>query len=185
MMIKYLGPLLAALGFLALVLPAQAQGVQLLLEDDQLLKNGRSAVHSGNLEKAKFYYEEALKRNSLSEIELITVHSDLCVTYMYLEQFEDAIVQCQASLELQSNRWETLNNLGTVYLVMGNYLEAIQVYEKGLKMKPKSRILLFNMDIAQRRLQEARIRQDFEMEKTDLDEGDEFQSQSLINSGYK
>lgn len=181
MKIKPLGLLLGLLGVLAITAPAQAQRVTLLLQDDQLLKNGRNAVHSGNLEKAMFYYEQALKRASLSKLELMAVHNGLCVTYMYLERFEEAIVQCKESLNLQSNKWDTMNNLGTVYLLMGNYPEAIRVYEKALRMKPKSKILLFNMEIAQRRSQEALIRLEIEQEKNGLDEDNRFQGSAALD----
>lgn len=144
------------LGLVFLTATAQAQRVELLLEDDQLLKSGRAALHAGNLERALFYYEKAIERKaSISRIEMITVYNGLCVTYMYLGRFEEALEQCQASLELQPNRWETMNNLGTVYLVMGDYSEAILTYEKALKMKSGSGILLRNMEIAQQRMREA------------------------------
>lgn len=182
MKMKPLGLLLGLLGVLAITTPAQAQSVQLLLEDDQLLKNGRNAVHSGNLEKAMFYYEQALKREkSLSRIEMTAVHNDLCVTYMYLERFEEAIVQCKASLNIQSNKWETMNNLGTVYLVMGNFPVAINIYERALRMKPKSKILLFNMDIAQKRSQEARIKLEIEQEKNRLGDDGHFQRSAALD----
>lgn len=156
-MILFLG----LLGLVFLTSTAQAQRVELLLEDDQLLKSGRSALHAGNLERALFYYEKAIERKaSISRIEMITVHNGLCVTYMYMERFEEALEQCQTSLELQPNRWETMNNLGTVYLVMGDYPQAILTYEKALKMKSGSRILLRNMEIAQQRMREARMPQE-------------------------
>lgn len=181
MKITLLGLLLGVLSVLTIAAPAQSQSISLLLEDDQLLKNGRKAVHSGNLEKAMFYYEEALKRNSLSRLELVDVHNGLCVTYMYLEHFEKAIVQCRESLKIQSNKWDTMNNLGTVYLVMGNFNEAIKIYEKALKMKPKSKILLFNMEIAQRRSQEALIRLEIEQEKNGFYEDDRFQGSAALD----
>lgn len=181
MKIRPLRFLLGILGVLAITTPAYGQTIQLLLQDDQLLKNGRNAVHSGNLEKAKFYYEEAIKRKSLSRIEMIDVHNGLCVTYMYLEFFEKAIVQCEASLNLQSNKWDTMNNLGTVYLLMGNYPEAIKVYERALRMKPKSKILLFNMEIAQNRMQKARIRLEIEQEKNGLSDDDRYQGSAATD----
>ncbi len=184
MKIKPFGILVLLLGVFALTTPAQAQRVELLLQDDQLLKNGRKAVHSGNLEKAMFYYEEALKRKSLSRIELIDVHNGLCVTYMYLEHFEKAIVQCKASLTLQSNKWDTMNNLGTVYLLMGNYPEAIKIYERALRMKPKSKILLFNMEIAQKRSQEAQIRLEIEQEKNGLNKDDWYQGSAASDQKH-
>ena len=125
--------------------------IQVLIEDDQLLKEGREAIHSGQLDQAVFYYEQALYRGQLSRKELIVVHSDLCVAYMYLERFDDAIKQCKKSIFMQPNRWESFNNLGTVYLVQGDYENALAVYEKALKMKPDSRILKFNYDLARKR----------------------------------
>ncbi|MEE8295968.1 MAG: tetratricopeptide repeat protein [Sphingomonadales bacterium] len=181
MKINPLRLLLVLLGVLAITTSAQSQTISLLLEDDQLLKNGRKAVHSGNLEKAMFFYEEALKRSSLSRLELIDVHNGLCVTYMYLEYFEEAIVQCKAALRIQSNKWDTMNNLGTVHLVMGNYSEAIKIYEKGLKMKPKYKILLFNMEIAQKRSLEARIRLEIEQEKNGFQEDDRYQGSAALD----
>lgn len=162
---KFIGTILTALSFMVLSGPVGAQGVQLLLEDDQLLKNGRKALHDGNLERALFYYEKAINRKGLSKMEMITIHSDLCVTYMYLERFDDAIVQCEASLALRPNRWETVNNLGTVYLVRGDFKEAIAVFERGLKMKSKSRVLQFNLELAKKRAQEEQIRLEIETEK--------------------
>jgi tetratricopeptide (TPR) repeat protein len=135
----------------------QAQRVELILKDDALLVGGRNALHAGNYDRAAFYYEEAIKRKSLSKLEMIEVHNGLCVTYMYLEKFEDAIVQCEESIDLQNNRWQTYNNLGTVYLVMGDYDNAIATYEKALKMKPKSQILQFNLGIAKERRNARRI----------------------------
>ncbi len=157
MKMKFLGIFLGVFGALFFAQSANAQRVELLLQDDQLLKGARSALQNGNHERALFYLEEALKRKNLSRIEMIEVHNDLCVTYIYVERFEEAIEQCQASIEIQSNRWETYNNLGTVYLVMGAYQNAIDTYEKALKMKPKSQILLFNLDIAKQRLAKSMV----------------------------
>jgi tetratricopeptide (TPR) repeat protein len=157
-LMKFAAAIVAIVTFGQQIPETGAQGIQLLIEDDQLLKNGRNAVHAGNLEKALFYYEEALKRKaSLSRIELVAIHSDLGVTYMYLERFEEAIAQWESSLEIQSNKWETLNNLGTVYLVMGQYQNALDAYNRALAMKPKSKILLLNLDIARTRLLETNI----------------------------
>ena len=151
MKVKFVGIFLGVLGIFAFLSSANAQRVELLFHNNQLLQGGRHALQSGNYDRAMFYYEKALERGSLSINEKRDVHSGLCLAYMSMDRFTEAIEQCEASLAIQSNRWETVNNLGTVYLIMGDYENAIQVFERGLKMKPKSEILNFNLDIAHQR----------------------------------
>lgn len=165
MRIKIISFVLGLLATAFITSGAQAQRVELILKDDALLVGGRTALHAGNYDRAAFYYEEAIKRKSLSRIEMIEVYDGLCVTYMYLEKFEDAIKQCEASINLQNNRWQTYNNLGTVYLVMGDYDNAIATYEKALKMKPRSQILQFNLGIAKERRNARQINGSYEDDK--------------------
>lgn len=152
MKIKFSGIFLGLFAGLVFISQANAQRVELLFDEDQLLKSGRKAVQAGNYDRALFYYEEALKRKDFSHHQRVKLHSDLCVVYMYVDRFDEAITQCEKSLELQSNRWETLNNLGTVYLVIGDYEKAIEFYEKGLKMKSGSEILKSNLELAKQSL---------------------------------
>lgn len=175
-------PLILAAFFLMALTPAPLvlstvqPRTQVLLDDDELLKMGREAVHNGQLDKAAHYYEEALERGNLSLKELTVVHSDLCVAYMYLERFDEAIAQCKASLFMVPNRWETMNNLGTVYLVQGDYESALDVYQRALKMKPNSRILQFNYDLAKKRSELAGS-QDIQFKGPQISDGEE-------DSGY-
>ncbi|MCH8347804.1 MAG: tetratricopeptide repeat protein [Proteobacteria bacterium] len=124
----------------------------MLFDSNELIKAGKKAIHQGRVEKAVYYYEKALKRGaSIGKRDMIHLRSDLCVAYMYMERFEEALRQCKIGLYLMPNRWETLNNLGTLYLLQGDYDNAIVHYRKALKMKPNSSILNKNWEIALQR----------------------------------
>ncbi len=178
MKFKLIGFFLGIFGVFAILSSANAQRVELLFDNNQLLKGGNHALQSGNYDRAKFYFEKALASRNLSINETRDVHNGLCVTYMSLKRFTEAIEQCEASLDIQSNKWEILNNLGTVYLVMGDYENAIRAYEKALRMKPKSEILHFNLDIAPQRQSGKQINQGIEKENQNW-----FSSSELVESG--
>lgn len=138
--------------------PTQASmKIQIVMSKDELLQKGKDAFHSGQLEKAALYYETAIYKRSLSDQDKVVALSDLCVTYMFLERYGEAIEMCEASLDLLPNRWETVNNLGTVFLVQGDYKNAIRQYERGLSMKPNSRVLKANKRLAVKRAEEASL----------------------------
>lgn len=130
--------------------PASAITVEILLAHNESIKNGREAMHDGRLEDAAYYYEQALNNRSrqVSKREMVLLRSDLCVAYMYMARFEEAIEQCKIGLDLKPNRWETLNNLATAFLIQGDYENAIALYQKALKMNPGSRVLTKNIGIA-------------------------------------
>lgn len=135
-------------------------------------------MHSGNFDRAMFYFEKALGSRNLSTNEKRDVHNGLCLAYMSLEKFTEAITQCKASLDIQSNKWETLNNLGTVYLIMGDYENSIRAYEKALRMKPNSEILHLNLDIAHQRQGRNQINPGIEKENNNWFSGSE-----MVESG--
>ena len=136
--------------------PASAITLEIFFESDQLVKQGKKAIKQGQLEKAAYYYEQALKKKyQIGRRDMIQLRSDLCVAYMYMERFEEALNQCKIGLDLLPNRWETLNNLGTVYLLQGDYDNALRIYNKALKMKPNSSVLNKNWEITTQRISDA------------------------------
>lgn len=141
--------------FLLLPTAASAFKVEIIIDNDELYSAAKRSFHQGKLEEAAYYYSEAIRRHALSDQATVVAHSDLCVTLLFLERFDEAVAQCKVALDLMPNRWETLNNLGTVYLVRGDYGSAIAAYERALGMKPNSHILRSNKQLAIRRAKEA------------------------------
>jgi len=141
---------------ISVAMPASAITVEIFVSSDELYKSGKRAIQAGQLEKAAYYYEQALRhKGSIARKDMIELRSDLCVAYMYLGRYEEALRQCKIGVDLLPNRWETLNNLGTVYLLQGDYENALATYERALKMKPDSGVLNKNWDIATARAQAA------------------------------
>ncbi|HXV74277.1 MAG TPA: tetratricopeptide repeat protein [Sphingomonadales bacterium] len=134
---------------------AHAIKIEIVIDNDELYSAAKRAFHAGKLEDAAELYAEAITRKALSDMQTVVAHSDLCVTYLFLERFDEAVEQCEISLHLMPNRWETLNNLGTVYLVKGDFSQALAAYERALGMKPGSRILKANKQLTIRRANEA------------------------------
>lgn len=157
--------------------PASAITIELIFDSDEWVKQGRKAIQQGKLEKAAFYYEKALKNKaSIGKMDMIQLRSNLCVAYMYMERFEEALKQCKIGLDLKPNRWETLNNLGTVYLLQGDYDKAFFHYRKALKMRPNSSVLNQNWEIALQRAEAAK-------ESTLLQDVDDISGHPFNNDG--
>lgn len=154
---KFLMFFLSLFLFISVQIPSQAITIEIIFDNDELIKNARKAMHEGRLEEAAGYYEQALraKGRKVSKAEMIHARSDLCVAYMYLARFEEAIRQCKIGLDLKPNRWETLNNLATAFLMQGDYENAQALYQRALRMNPRSRVLLKNIEIARIRAEAA------------------------------
>jgi len=153
---RFFYPLVALLLAFSVATPANAITVEIIKDSDELVKSGKKAIQEGQLEKAAYYYEQALKNKwRIGRMDMIQLRSNLCVAYMYMARLEEALRQCKIGLDLLPNRWETLNNLGTVYLLQGDYEHALASYERALKMKPNSGVLQKNWEIATARAQAA------------------------------
>ena len=58
------------------------------------------------------------------------------LVYLYLEQYELAIQDCDKALELNSNFAPTYINRGIIYFELGNYESAFNDYNKAIEYKP-------------------------------------------------
>jgi tetratricopeptide (TPR) repeat protein len=56
--------------------------------------------------------------------------SDFCRFLYYAHRYDDALTQCKAALEIDPNHFETLINMGDVYVGMGKDSEAHKLYAK-------------------------------------------------------
>ncbi len=144
---------------------AAPQKIEMQLEGNQNIRKGVKAFQSGNLDKARKYFERALERGDLTKSETVIANNGLCATFMYLDRYQEAITRCEISLELNPNKWETLNNLGISFLGLGDYQKAIYYLEKGLDLNGDSDVLAANLEIARQRQEEEKIRLELEKEK--------------------
>jgi tetratricopeptide (TPR) repeat protein len=142
-----------------------SQGVEMRLMTNENLKKAREALIDGNMDRAIYFYKRALRRSKLTDSEKVSANTGLCAAYMSTEKYQEAIDHCEASLELNPNKWETLNNLGISYMGLKDYRMAIEILERGLKLNSDSDILQANLELAHQGLQEEEIRRQIELEK--------------------
>lgn len=160
--------------------PAVAQKTVIFFQTDEDIINGKRALTQGWLEEASYYFERALKKNNLSVREQLIAYNDLCVTYTYLGEFTKAIQQCETGLALKPNRWQTLNNLGNVFILQGDYQNALETFDKALKTKPGSDVLKFNRDIALQRTDQIQLREtEDKKESPDYESPEDYGNSSL------
>src|SRR5262245_18164199 len=59
-----------------------------------------------------------------------------CWAYNDKEQFTLAIADCKASIRLRPRNFYAFNNLGTAYVGVGNYKDALSAFDTAIELKP-------------------------------------------------
>lgn len=154
-----------------LAAPALGQTLQMRFQSNENIKNGLKAFNKGNLDKAIYYYDRALRRSKLTPSDRIAAYNGLCASFMYKGEYDQAISNCEHSLAIKANNWETLNNLGISYLGLKEYQTAINYLEEGLELNGDSEILKANLNLVERSWQEEQIRKEL-MESKETAETD-------------
>ena len=131
---------------------ANAYTYELSVHGSDLVKNGRAALLDGELEKALGYFNAVLE-NGASERQEASIHADMCVAFYLMRDFPQALEHCNTSISLRPNVWLGYNNRGNVYFEWGQYELARENYERGLRLSPKSSILLRNLTLVDKRLE--------------------------------
>ena len=74
------------------------------------------------------------------------------MTYINLEQFEDAFKYNQMALEIDPNDHESLNRKGTILINQKKYEEATEFFKNLIKIIPNSAQVYFNLGVSFRGL---------------------------------
>jgi len=105
---------LVGLSFLAQEAGAQEARQELYFSKPQALSKSENALLRGDAETARQLLARALERG-IGQRHLYTAHNNLCVALFMLEEYEEAVANCQAAIKLRSNRWRAYNNLGNAF----------------------------------------------------------------------
>ena len=132
--------------------PADAYTYELIVHGSDLVRSGREALLQGELEKALGYFQTVLD-NGASERQEASVHADMCVALYLMRDFPKALEHCNTSISLRPNVWLGYNNRGNVYFEWGQFERAREDYERGLRLSPESSILLRNLTLVDKRLE--------------------------------
>lgn len=127
---------------------AGANTFEIVLQPSELLRQGNSYLSQGDLEKAKLILGRALESN-LTNAQLANVHNSLCVAHIKEEDWSNAMGHCDSAIARIPTNWRFHNNRGNIYFGLGNYSEALNSYEKGREIAPKSLTIAENIKMLQ------------------------------------
>jgi len=71
-----------------------------------------------------------------SQLNLADALDGRCWAYNDKEQFTLAIADCKASIRLRPRNFYAYNNLGTAYVGIGNYKDALSAFDTAIELKP-------------------------------------------------
>jgi len=58
----------------------------------------------------------------------------LCAVLTRISRLDEAIARCTEAIEIVPTRWTAVNNRGTVYYLQGNYVRALEDYQRALEL---------------------------------------------------
>jgi tetratricopeptide (TPR) repeat protein len=127
------------LGVLALVLIADASGVQ--AADATLLRarEGAAALLRGQYEKAISAYDEALSNPEIADFVKASIYSDRGVAKWRLKQTKEALDDFNQSIQISPESAAVYNNRGNALMDLGHPDEAVKDFDRAIALSPNRR----------------------------------------------
>jgi tetratricopeptide (TPR) repeat protein len=124
-----------------------------------LLSDGASALEAGRAEEGLRLTLAGLNEPGLPR-DLAAGHANACVGFLMLKRWDDALVHCNQSIQMDPTNWRAFNNRAAIYAAKGLYDLALRDIDTGLGLAPKSRTLLESLRVVKRnkRILESRDR---------------------------
>ena len=85
----------------------------------------------GRIVEAERSYREAIRRSPAAK-----AHYNLAMLLASENRADEAVTEYNSSLALDPNSWETLNNLGSLLIQLGNIEEGAGLFERALQITP-------------------------------------------------
>lgn len=90
-------------------------------------------------------YRKAIASGFSNKVWLAEAHHKLGLALEGLGRYEEAKGEMMQSLSIRPNTPEVLNNLGTVYVKLGDKAAALTVFEKAVTLRPNYAIARYNL----------------------------------------
>lgn len=136
---------------------ALADPVEIILQPSDLLRRGNDYIETGDIEEAKKALSRALETN-LTVRQRANAHNSMCVANIKEEAWNEAMDHCNAAINLTRANWRFFNNRGNVYLGLGKLGLAMENYQRGLRIAPKSKTLETNIAILEQKARKNKVR---------------------------
>lgn len=114
-----------------------------------LVNESARAVERRDWEAAVRLADEALHDSSImmSPKGPPAAYNNLCIGYIGLAKFNEAIAACDKAVELDPRRWSFYNNRANIYFHLGQFDRALAEYYKAMAFNTSSRVLIYNIGI--------------------------------------
>jgi len=113
---------------------------------NESLSAGSRALEQGRAEEGIRLTHEGI-RSSADHRDIAAGHANLCAGYVMLQRWEEALFECNLSIEMDDGNWRAYNNRSAVFTAMGHYDRAIADVLIGLKLAPDSGVLKKTLEI--------------------------------------
>lgn len=138
----------ACSGAIPLAFAAENPGSSTVLgATNLLLARGAAALEQGRADDGIHLTLQGLELAAL-QVEIAAGHANLCAGYAMLKRWDEALVHCNTSIELDASNWRAFNNRSAVFVAKGLYDLAIADVLAGLKLAPESSTLKKSLQIA-------------------------------------
>jgi len=132
--------------------PAAAASSQPTAEQEaqaeEIKAQGNKALSAKNFDQAVDFYTQALELRPGHHIYLCNRAAALS----YLDRHEEALTDAQTAIEREPSYVKAYSRLGFANFQLGNYSEAVEVYEKGLEYDAENASLKKGLQEAQQKL---------------------------------
>jgi len=138
----------AVSGSIPCVLAAENPGSSTVIgATNLLLAEGAAALEQGRVEEGIRLTQDGLKLTA-SRPEIAAGHANLCAGFAISKRWDEALIHCNTSIELDATNWRAFNNRSAVFVAQGLYDLAIADVLTGLKLAPESSTLKKSLQIA-------------------------------------
>jgi tetratricopeptide (TPR) repeat protein len=117
-------------------------------KSNPLLARGAEALESGRIAEGIQLTLEGLKVAATKQ-ETAAGHSNACAGYVLQKQWADALVHCNAAIELDRSNWRTYNNRAGIYIAQGLFDLAMRDLEAGFALAPGAPMLRQTLQVLQ------------------------------------
>lgn len=122
-----------------------------LAEEKKIL--GNTAVSAKDYETAIQHYTEALDLSSTG-VNSHVYYCNRAAAYCYLNEYADAVADCEAAVALAPDYVKAYSRLGLAYFFLGNFEKAVEAYTKADELEPNNESTKKSLKQAKKKLDE-------------------------------
>jgi tetratricopeptide (TPR) repeat protein len=115
---------------------------------NELLAAGAQALDMGRVREGVELTLSGLQRSNTPPDEAAG-RANLCAGYALLQQWDNALIECNRSLELDRSNWRAYNNRAAVFVAKGELDLAIADVTAGLALAPASKTLKKSLEVVE------------------------------------